>query len=541
MSKIAKYLQDHLEGEVTDLLEARRHFATDSSVLKVQPTCVVYPRNEDDIRKVCRFAWQLAERGHKLPITIRGAGGDISGGAVGSGIVMLSGIHIDRILYLNSRKKEISVEPGINIDKLQQTLFTHGLFLPAYPKNQKLATAGGVIGGNAGGETAWRQGSISSYLQSARVVLADGEVIEAAPLSKKELNLKMGLSSHEGEIYRELDALFEETAPLIKEAKSKLAHLRVNAAGYNIFGAESSGEFNLLPLLAGSQGTLGIITEASLRLEAFTPPIHTALISLGRLNSLKTLLPELLKLQPTMCEFINQAVVEQVMNTSPSFYEDVLERPQAAMHLVVEFSDQREAGQKKAMNVLRSIAQKHGADFGMVSDSSGRDNLYRVSQSTNLLKVAVDSRSAPVSLMSVAVPPVLLSDFLEKVYQAYKSAELAPAVYGHAAGGVVYIDAALDLSQVGDRQRLFKLTDSISKNAISFGGTIAAVGGEGRLHAHKLSEQYDQKLWEVMREVKKIFDPFNILNPGVKFGTSERDVKILLNNSYHPSHKYDIL
>src|ERR1700752_4613433 len=125
MSKVAHYLQEHLVGEVMTSTDARQYFATDASILQLAPALIVYPRNENDVRKTARFTWQLAERGRVIPITARGAGTDLSGAALGSGIMLAFPAHMHRILELDSKSGVVSVEPGINYAKLQQTLNTH--------------------------------------------------------------------------------------------------------------------------------------------------------------------------------------------------------------------------------------------------------------------------------------------------------------------------------------------------------------------------------------------------------------------------------
>ncbi len=149
MNNIAHYLQEHIVGEATASTDIRRHFANDASILTIIPSCVVYPRSENDIRKTARFAWQLAERGKVVPITSRGLGSDTGGAAIGSGILLIFAAHLNRILSLDPRRKNVEIEPGINYEKLQQTLFTHGLFLPPYPSSSQFSTVGGAIANNA--------------------------------------------------------------------------------------------------------------------------------------------------------------------------------------------------------------------------------------------------------------------------------------------------------------------------------------------------------------------------------------------------------
>ncbi|MBI2007686.1 FAD-binding oxidoreductase, partial [Candidatus Saccharibacteria bacterium] len=357
MSKVAHYLQEHLLGEVTDSPEVRRHFSHDASILRVAPSIVAYPRTESDVRKTARFAWQLAKRGRIMPITARGGGSNTSGSAIGSGILLVFTAHMNKILLLDAKKEFVVVEPGATYDKLEQTLYTHGLFLPPYPGSQHYASIGGGIATNAIGEKSVKYGVTGQYIEKLRVVLANGEVIETGPLSKRELNRKLGLSTFEGEVYRALDALLEENAELIERERHRIRALR-NAMGYNLFNVKSKKGFDLTPLFVGSQGTLGIITEATVDVVSHNPITSMALVSLNDLNDLHEILPEVLKLKPSIFDMINRAAIELVLQINPNQLAGMLENPSAAVHLFIEFDDAKEADQKKAIKKLQRIFKK---------------------------------------------------------------------------------------------------------------------------------------------------------------------------------------
>src|SRR3954467_10270224 len=159
MSKVAHYLQEHLLGEVMASADARRYFATDGSIFSVSPSLVVYPRNENDVRKTARFAWQLAERGRVIPITARGSGTDQSGAALGSGIMLVFPAHMNRIVELDPKSGIVTMEPGLNFGRLQQTLHTHERFLPPFPASYEYSTIGGAVANNAAGEKSVKYGA----------------------------------------------------------------------------------------------------------------------------------------------------------------------------------------------------------------------------------------------------------------------------------------------------------------------------------------------------------------------------------------------
>jgi FAD/FMN-containing dehydrogenase len=269
MSKVAHYLQEHLVGEVLTGADARRHFATDTSIFSLPPAIVIYPRNENDVRKATRFTWQLAERGKIIPITARGSGTDQTGAALGAGILMVFPAHMNKILELDPKNGSVAVQPGLNYGKLQQTLHTHGRFLPAYPASMEYSTIGGAIANNASGEKSLKYGSTRQFVRALRVVLANGEVIETRRISKRELNKKLGLSSMEGDIYRALDDLIEQNKDIIEKSQKDVVN---NSSGYALADVKrKDGSFDLTPLIVGSQGTLAIVTEAVIDTDIHIP------------------------------------------------------------------------------------------------------------------------------------------------------------------------------------------------------------------------------------------------------------------------------
>ncbi|HVX58792.1 MAG TPA: FAD-binding oxidoreductase [Candidatus Saccharimonadales bacterium] len=540
MSKVAQYLQEHLMGEVTVSPEARRHFAYDASILRLAPAMIVYPRGEDDIRKTARFAWQLAERGRTLPITARGGGSDTSGAALSSGILMVTPAHMHRILALDPKKEFVTVEPGVSYDKLQQTLYTHGLFLPAYPSSAGYATIGGGLANNAVGERSVKYGDTLRYVQSLRVVLSNGEVIETAPLNRRDLNRKMGLSTLEGQIYRSLDALIEENYETIANYQAGKRSLH-NTSGYNLSAVKTKDGFNLTPLFVGSQGTLGIISEATLKVTSHNPATTLTMISLEKSSDLATLLPEILRLKPSLVDMINRTALEQVAKSSPSQLANVLDAPKAEIHLFVEFDDGKEGAQKKCTRNLVRLAERYGAYCRSADNPEDQQAMWKVRQSvaTILAHPFGGARAVPVA-EDVSVPVENLSEFLSTVENIYAKADLPAAIWGQAGSGIVRMHPILDLAQLGDRQKLFKVSHEIYSAALALGGAMSAGAGDGRVRSPYLMSALGEPMHKLMLEVKKIFDPHGILNPGVKTATEEQ-VKAMMRSEYNLAHRHEHL
>ena len=540
MSKVSQYLQEHLLGEVTDSTEARRHFAQDASILRMAPAIVVYPRTENDVRKTLRFSWQLAERGRGLPVTARGGGSDTSGAAIGNGLLLVLTAHMNKILELDSKKEFVTVEPGITYDKLEQTLHTHGLFLPPYPASKHYATAGGGLANNAIGEKSVKYGPTSDYVERLRVVLANGELIETRPLSKRELNKKLGLSTLEGQIYRGVDSLLEENEELVKKeaARIKAPH---NAAGYNVFDVKSKRHFDLTPLFLGSQGSLGIITEATFSLAKYNPITKLVLVSLENLNDLNDILPKILELKPSICDMINRAAIEQVTALNHNQLAGLLQRPKAAVHLFIEFDNSKDAAQKKALKQLEKIVKKADGIYELAQNPEELQKIRKIRESVTTILTTPKGQSKAVPIAEdICVPVANLVEYLHRATEIYASNGLVAPAWGHAGDGVVRMQPMLNLAQIGDRQKIIKLTDAIYKLATEMDGSITASAGDGRMRASYSRMMYGTEFHNLLLKIKKVFDPYNILNPGVKTASQE-DVKALMRGDYSLAHRHEYL
>lgn len=542
MSKIAHYLQEHLVGEVMTSVDARRYFATDASIFALPPALVVYPRNENDIRKTARFTWQLAERGRVIPITARGAGTDQSGAALGGGIMLVFPAHLHRILELDTKGGTVTVEPGINYGKLQQTLHTHGRFLPPFPASIEYSTIGGAVANNAGGEKSVKYGTTRNYVQALRIVLANGEVMETGRLTKRELNKKLGLASFEGEIYRSVDTLLEENRELLGKLNLNVAQ---NNAGYNLLDIKHrDGSFDLTPLLVGSQGTLGIVSEVTLRTETYNPQTTLFMATFETIHAAQEAILELLALSdaPSAMEMVNGHMLQAVQDINPNLFKDSLQSPFPAIVLFVEFDNIKEHAQKKLTKKTHRIFERHALSLQTETELERQQQLWKIRQAsaTVLATGAGQQRAVPI-IEDAAIPVDSYQMYLDGVYKLFEKAGLKPAIWGHAGGGSVHLQPLLNIGQIGDRQKAFRLMDDYYKFVISLGGTPSGERNDGRLRAPYLELVYGPEAYALFQKVKQIFDPYNTLNPGVKIGSNLSDIKALVRPDYNLAHLYDHL
>lgn len=540
MSKVAHYLQEHVVGEVMTSTDARRYFATDASIFTLTPAIIIYPRNENDIRKTARFTWQLAERGRIIPVTPRGLGTDQSGAALGSGIMAVFPAHMHKILEYDGKSGQATVEPGINFGKLQQTLNTHSRFLPTYPASMEYSTVGGAIANNASGERSIKYGAIRDFVKRLRLVLANGEVIETRRLSRRELNKKLGLNSMEGEIYRQIDGLIEDNQALVKKS---VLEVTKNSAGYALADVKrKDGSFDLTPLIVGSQGTLGIVTETTLLTEPHNPVTTLVMAFVDDLKVAQDIISELKKFShiPAAIEMVDSHLLNFVQSHNPTLLKGIIDPPYHKLVLFIEFDNLNDRIQKRMAKKTAKLLKKHDVEYKLESGSEQKEQLWKIRQATATVLAHEVAGAKPLPIIEDGVVPTdRLQEFMESIYVLFNTFRLPIAIWGHAGNANLHVHPLLDLSQLGDRQKMFKLLDEYYALVIRLGGLTTGEHGDGRLRAPYLEQLYGPEVYALFRQVKDIFDPYGTMNPGVKIGVTQDDIRPLMRQEYSLSHLYD--
>lgn len=540
MSKVAHYLQEHLIGEVMSSADARQYFSTDASILSVPPSIIVYPHNENDVRKTARFTWQLAERGRVIPITPRGLGTDQSGASLGTGIIIVFPAHMNKVLELDPKTGVVAAQAGINYGKLQQALHTHGRFLPPAPSDIESCTLGGALGNNAGGEKSLKYGVIKDFVQGLRVVLANGEVIETGRLNKREASKKMGLNSFEGEIYRAVDKLIEENKELIE--KTKLGVTK-NAAGYNLADVKhKDGSVDLTPLFVGAQGTLGVITEAILETESYNQNVTLVVALIEDFERASKAVLDLRNLaeKPSAIEMVDSNLLNFIDRHNPNQLKGIIEKPYQKIALLVEFDNANARVQKRLAKKAKHIIEDYGGTCQVEIDPEKQDQLWRIRHMAASVATYAEGNVRALPFIEDAIVPVdKLDQLLSGVYAIFDRYNLEAAVWGHAGDANLSLQPFLDLAQLGDRQKLFRIMDEYYNLVFSLGGSTTGEQGDGRVRGAYLKVLYGEDIYKLFKQLKNIFDPYGILNPGVKLDVTIEQLKPMLRSEYSVGHLYN--
>ncbi|MCL2451483.1 FAD-binding oxidoreductase [Candidatus Saccharibacteria bacterium] len=529
MSKIADYLRGKLTGEISTDPAVCADFAHDGSILEAMPEVVIFPRTTNDVRKVARFTWRLAERGQILPITARGSGTDTTGAAIGRGAIMSFPAHMARILELDVKSQAVRVQPGLNFAALQEAMATHGLFVPTASSDAKVSTIGGALASNVAGAKSIKYGTLRDWTDRLEVVLANGEVIQTGRLSKHELNAKKGLQTMEGEIYRGIDALIDENAEIITGYANGSS---LSAGGYAIDLVKGSdGSFNLTPLFTGSQGTLGLIVQAIIKLAPHPDKVSLIAAAITSDQDLPTLTEQLLALEPSELEFIDGDTLKLIEKKGGGTPWKAVSEKRPETMLFIEFDDKHHS--RKVKKAARLLDEAAVVDAQVASTWEDQEILrsihHSVSAITNFSErgVAALPIAPDLSVGSARVP-----ELVEAVKKLLRRNHIEGGIWGHLGTGVVSVRPLLNLANLGQRQTVFKLLGELLETVNNMGGSMSGEFGDGRLLAPATKEQYGAKMTEIFTKLKAICDPYGTFNPGVITGATRDDLLNMLRQDY---------
>jgi len=533
MSKVAAYLQEHILGEVVIQPSVLDTYSTDASLLTVRPEMVVYPRVTNDIRKVARFAWQLAEKGHILPITARGNGTDQTGAAIGQGIVVVTPAHMNQLLEFDARQKLVRVQPGLNAKALADSLYLQGMGIPALPRSRAYSTVGGAVANNASSARSARFGTMRQWVHQLEVVLANGDILQTERISRRDLNKKKGLQTLEGEIYRAIDNLLDDYAELI-ETKIGEYDTRDNV-GYAAIRdvRQKDGSIDLTPLIVGSQGTLGIVSEMILRADYLPAKRSAVVAAFATSEAARDALDALTVFEPTILEYYDGGLFDEADKQGGAYPFYSTSDHRAAIVMVFEdFNDHAVAKRlKKAMKYLGQTDAQI-----TTSDMVDTDSLLAVRDVVNYtLLPPTKGISAPPILDGVYIPGNRREEFVDKLDELARKHHITLAPYGDMLDHIWYVRPHFQLAKVSDKQKVFKLLEEYVDIVSGLGGHSVAESGEGRLKAHAAQRHVDDDVLEMYDVIKAIFDPNGILNPDVKQSAELRQLVSQLQSNYDVS------
>lgn len=525
-------------GEVTADKQTRDFFSTDGSVFQVQPSLVIYPKNESDVRRCMHYLAISAQEGNGIGLTARGKGTDQGGGALGSGAMMVFPAHMKHLVNIN--KQSVTVQPGMIYAHLQGILHSHDRFLPPYPASIDFATIGGAVANNSAGEKTIKYGSTRDYVQKLRVVLSNGDVIETRRLSSKELAAKQRQDDFEGHIYRNIDYLLEENGDLIRQ---NYVNVSKNSAGYDVWSVKRrDGSFDLSQLITGSQGTLGVVTEITMHHEAYNPR-NTLLVGyFETIAAAAEATEKLMALHPSALEVVDAHLLRFLQQHHNHIIDGVLPERMPEIVLLAEFDDLPLRKQTSKVKRAEKIFARLAFSSRTLTEEHDQTKYWRLRRSAAAVIWMQNGDKKALPIIEDAVVPVQkMPEFLYKVYHLFTKYNLDIAVWGHAGNANFHLQPFLDLANATDRKKVYSLMNDFYRMVIEMGGSTCGEHNDGRLRAPYLKRLYGVKMYELFCEIKQTFDPLGYLNPDVKLGVTVASAAKNLRKEYSMKHLNDYL
>jgi FAD/FMN-containing dehydrogenase/Fe-S oxidoreductase len=491
-------------------------YASDASIYELRPLGVVRPRTVGDVVATVRYAAE-----NHLPIHARGAGSGLAGESLGRGLVLDFSRHFRRIVA--DQGDRVRVQPGVVLASLNRYLSRSDRLFGPDPAMRHVTTMGSVVAIDAAGSHWPRYGSARQHVVELEVVLADGEVhrvsrhsvAEAQETSNGNAEDESAIRNPKSEIHhlvQSVAGLVARHAPLIEKHRPQSL---VNRSGYRLDDVLADGELDLAKLLVGTEGTLALITEATLTVDPRPAHRGCVLLLFDSLDKAARTVVELAALAPSACDLMDRRHLH-LAREADIRYEMLVPGEAEAVLLVEQQAESRDALRAKLDEIVELAQYNTGlaaasqtaedeADYQLYWGLARRfvPTLYRLQGST---------RPVP-GIEDIAVPPAALPVFLRHLQDTLKRLQVTASVFGHAGHGQLHIRPFLDLAQADDVRTMETLASELYEKVWLLHGTMSGEHGDGLSRTPFLARQYGP-LVNVFRELKHLFDPHGLLNPG---------------------------
>ncbi|MBI2577650.1 MAG: FAD-binding oxidoreductase [Candidatus Wildermuthbacteria bacterium] len=531
-------LQRILKGEVMDDEETLKKYSTDASIFEIKPRIVVFPEDKKDIQRLVVFVNEHPKE--KLSITCRAAGTDMSGGPLNDSIIVDFTKHMNKLLDVG--EDYAIVEPGMLYKDFSEEIKQRNLLFPSYPASKDMCAIGGMLANNSGGEKSLAYGKTENYVNELTVILRDGKEYTLRPLSKRDLAAKLRKKDLEGELYGKIHDLTEKNYDALQAARPKVSK---NSAGYYLWNVWDKKTFNLIKLFIGSQGTLGIIVEAKLKL--VVPKKHSAVlvVFMRNLDPLVSIVQKVLEGKPESFESYDDHTLKlalkyffelvKLIGAKNIFSLGLRFLPEVTMLitgglpklvLLGEFTGDTETEAAQKAKEARASLRGFGLATRIAKKPQDIEKYFTIRrQSFNLLRHHIKNKKSSPFIDDIIVQPEKLPQFLPELNAILgQYPKLIYTIAGHVGDGNFHIIPLVDLRDSAMRRIIPELEKKVHDLVFKYQGSMTAEHNDGIIRTPYLKQMYGAAIVRLFEETKKIFDPNTIFNPRKKIGA---DVKYL--------------
>ncbi|MFB6072173.1 MAG: FAD-binding and (Fe-S)-binding domain-containing protein [Halobacterium sp.] len=536
---LAAALADRVEGDVRFDDYSRSLYATDASAYEVTPVGVVFPASTEDVSRVVSHC---ASEG--VAVLPRGGGTSLAGQAVNDAVVLDFTRHMDAVHDVDPDAAKARADPGVVLSDLDDAAGEHGLKFAPDPAAGDRSALGGAIGNNSTGAHSLEYGKTDAYVEELEVVLADGTVATFGELTYGELESRADPDGDLLErIHAEILAIVEEDAD---EVEARYPDMKRNVSGYNLdvlveeareAEADPDATMNLARLLAGSEGTLAVVTEAEVSLEPVPETTSAAFLAYDSLDAAVRDVPELLEHDAAAVELVDDVLLDLARDTAE--FEDVvamLPDGTSAALLVECYADTEDEGRRKVRGILADRVGDRAFDALEAHDDATQERFWKLRKAGLPILLSRTSDEKHISFIEdCAVPPEHLADYVADFQEVLADNDTFASFYAHAGPGVLHVRPLINTKSEADLDAMADIADRVTDLVVEYGGSVSGEHGDGRARTQWNRKLYGEDLWETFRELKTAFDPDWLLNPGQVCG----DVSMTEHLRFDPDYEFD--
>jgi FAD/FMN-containing dehydrogenase/Fe-S oxidoreductase len=508
--ELERLLRRDLEGEVAFDDYTRHLFSRDASMYAIRPIGVAFPRHGDDVAAAVTAAASLG-----VPVVPRGAGTSLAGQTVGSGLVLDMSRHLDRIHEIDPEARTAVVDVGAVQDDLNGAAAAYGLMFGPDTSTSNRATIGGMVGNNSAGSGSVRYGMTIDHVRTLEVVLSDGSPARFEPVDEAERVRRAGRASVEGRIYGGLPDLMARHEQSIT---NDFPAFWRRAGGYRLDRLADKTPFDLAKFVVGSEGTLVVATRALVDL---VPKPRWTVFAVGHFTSIAAAIAateDALSCDPAQVEMMDKTILD--LSRQKIEYAELansLEGDPAAL-LFVSFTGDDEAELVASLDRLDALWRKHGHGYSTMRAVTPAQQaaLLKVRKSSLglLMAASVGTRRPLAFVEDTAVEPAHLAEYAERFKAVLDRHGLTAGFYGHASVGCLHVRPFVDVTDPAQVATMRAVATEVKDLVAEFGGVNSSEHGDGLARSEFNRSIFGDDLYEAMREVKRLFDPTGVMNPG---------------------------
>ncbi len=505
---LQRELKQNLQGEVRFDAISRALYSTDASVYQIQPLGVVIPKGREDILHTIAIC-----RRFQCPLTMRGGGTSQAGQAIGEGLLVDISKYYNRLLELNAEERWARVEPGIVLDELNAQLAPHGLRFAPDISTASRASIGGMIANNSAGARSVLYGKTIDHVLETTVALSDTSVAQFREIPRNQVPQDGTL---EARCYQAVLRLAREHTGEIARRYPKIIR---RVGGYNLDEfTDPAKPVNLAKMIVGSEGTLGVVLEAKVRLVPL--PKFKAVMVIGFADLLEALRasPAILVHRPSAVEIMDKAILDNTrQNPSLDRIRSAFIQGDPAATLCVEFYADRKEDLPPRLEALERDLRSQGLGYFYhpETDPAKQARIWSLREAALGLSMAMKEDAKSLSFVEdTAVAPEKLSEYIGRFLEIVRNHQTTAGIYAHASVGCLHVRPVVNLKTEEGVRKFESIARQVADLVLEYGGALSGEHGDGLVRSPFMRQMFGDTLYQAFREVKRAFDPENIFNPG---------------------------